>query len=334
MAKLTKFKAQQVEFGTHYKIEETNRGDTKIKSITPAFGNIRELGTPETEEIYNGLQLGNVHTLQAIKSTNLNIDYYICNLDGLTEFGLNNDLKLRITVDNANTNTTTKLRLNNVDYTLLKEHNGTLKQIEAGDFKPNKSYELVFNGSQFIVTNITEYGTTAGTSLEGNRLAEIIGLEFGGNIQDTGNKVKGKFYFDNVTKFYYECIENTNLTYNDATKFRAVSNKPLSDKVESLSEVKEYVFAINGLTNGKIVKIGKLAHLTIDSGTHFYNKGADAVVLNIPQGFRPRNLVNFSAVNLSNVPNSFRIAANGNVIKVFSDSKNGAYYFSVTYFTD
>lgn len=334
MAKLTKFKAQQVEFGTHYKIEETNRGDTKIKSITPAFGNVREPGTPETEEIYNGLQLGNVHTLQANKTTNLNIDYYVCNLDGLTEFGVNNDLKLRINVDTENTNETTKLRLNGIDYTLLKEHNGTLKQIEAGDFKPNKSYELVFNGSQFVVINIMEYGTTADTALEGNRLAEIIGMEFGGNIQDTGNKTKGKFYFDNVTKFYYECTENTNLTYNDATKFRAVSNKPLSDKVESLSEVKEYVFAINGLTNGKIVKIGKLAHLTIDSGTHFYNKGAEAVVLNIPQGFRPRNAVNFSAVNLSNIPNNFRIATNGNVIKVFSDSKNGAYYLSVTYFTD
>ena len=251
MAKLTKFKAQQVEFGTHYKIEETNRGDTKIKSITPAFGNIRELGTPETEEIYNGLQLGNVHTLQAIKSTNLNIDYYICNLDGLTEFGLNNDLKLRITVDNANTNTTTKLRLNNVDYTLLKEHNGTLKQIEAGDFKPNKSYELVFNGSQFVVINIMEYGTTAGTALEGNRLAEIIGLEFGGNIQDTGNKTKGKFYFDSVTKFYYECVADTNLTYNDVTKFRAISNKPLSDKVEGLLEVgNNYLKFSNGIILG------------------------------------------------------------------------------------
>nr|DAJ67644.1 MAG TPA: hypothetical protein [Caudoviricetes sp.] len=334
MAKLTKFKAQQVEFGTHYKIEETNRGDTKIKSITPAFGNVREPGTPETEEIYNGLQLGNVHTLQANKTTNLNIDYYVCNLDGLTEFGVNNDLKLRINVDTENTNETTKLRLNNIDYTLLKEYNGTLKQIEAGDFKPNKSYELAYNGNQFIIINITEYGTESDTVLEGKRLAEIIGLEFGGNIQDTGNKVKGKFYYDNVTKFYYECIENTNLTYNDATKFRAVSNKPISDKVESLSEVKEYVFAINGLTNGKIVKIGKLAHLTIDSGTHFYNKGAEAVVLNIPQGFRPRNAVNFSAVNLSNIPNNFRIATNGNVIKVFSDSKNGAYYLSVSYFTD
>ena len=238
MAKLTKFKAQQVEFGTHYKIEETNRGDTKIKSIKPAFVNVRELGTPETEEIYNGFQIGNVHTLLSIKSTNLNIDYYICNLDGLTEFGLNNDLKLRITVDNANTNTTTKLRLNNVDYTLLKEHNGTLKQIEAGDFKPNKSYELVFNGSQFVVINIMEYGTIAGTALEGNRLAEILGLEFGGNIQDTGNKVKGKFYYDNVTKFYYECIADTNLTYNDATKFRAISNKPISDRVGNLYKTK------------------------------------------------------------------------------------------------
>ncbi|MFC2293931.1 MAG: hypothetical protein ACFNJI_00115 [Leptotrichia hongkongensis] len=238
MAKLTKFKAQQVEFGTHYKIEETNRGDTKIKSITPAFGNVREPGTPETEEIYNGLQLGNVHTLQANKTTNLNIDYYVCNLDGLTEFGVNNDLKLRINVDTENTNETTKLRLNGIDYTLLKEHNGTLKQIEAGDFKPNKSYELVFNGSQFVVINIMEYGTTAGTALEGNRLAEIIGIEFGGNIQDTGNKVKGKFYFDSVTKFYYECIENTNLTYNDATKFRAISNKPISDRVGNLYKTK------------------------------------------------------------------------------------------------
>lgn len=237
MAKLTKFKAQQVEFPTHYKVEDTNRGDTKIKNIIPAFGTIRENGTPETEEIYNGLQLGNVHTLQANKTTNLNIDYYVCNLEGLTEFGVNNDLKLRINVDTKNTNSTTKLRLNNVDYTLLKEYNGTLKQIEAGDFKPNKSYEMAYNGNQFVVINITEFGTETDTVLEGKRLAEIIGLEFGGNIQDAGNKVKGKFYFDSVTKFYYECIENTNLTYNESSKFRAISNKPLSDKVENLFKI-------------------------------------------------------------------------------------------------
>ena len=70
--------------------------------------------------------------------------------------------------------------------------------------------------------------------LEIQALAKIIGLEFGGNIQDTGTKTTGKFYFDNVTKFYYECIENTNLTYNESSKFRAISNKPISDKLENL----------------------------------------------------------------------------------------------------
>ena len=87
--------------------------------------------------------------------------------------------------------------------------------------------------------------------LEIQALSKIIGMEFGGNIQDTGNKVKGKFYFDNVTKFYYECIADTNLTYNDVTKFRAISNKPLSDKVEGLLEVgNNYLKFSNGIVLG------------------------------------------------------------------------------------
>lgn len=263
MAKLTKFKAQQVEFPTHYKVEDTNRGDTKIKNIIPAFGTIRENGTPETEEIYNGLQLGNVHTLQANKTTNLNIDYYVCNLDGLTEFGVNNDLKLRINVDTKNTNTTTKLKLNNIDYTLLKEYNGTLKQIEAGDFKPNKSYELAYNGNQFVIINITEYGTEENTILEGKRLAEIIGLEFGGNIQDAGTKTTGKFYYDKALKYYYECIANNNLTYNDGSKFRAISNKPILDKVENL-------FETHWINLGNNTPVGKVFETAIKVPTKPY----------------------------------------------------------------
>ena len=66
---------------------------------------------------------------------------------------------------------------------------------------------------------------------------KMLGLEFGGNIQDIGNKTKGKFYYDSVTKFYYECIEDNSLTYNDSGKFRPISNKPISDKVENLSEL-------------------------------------------------------------------------------------------------
>ena len=159
MAKLTKFKAQKVEFPTHYRIEDTNRGDNQIKRITPEYGNVNEPGTPETEDIYDGLQLGSVHTLQAIKSTNLGIDYYSCTLDGLTEFGLKTDLKIRLTVDSKNENINPKLRLNGQDYTILKEYNGTLKNLDIGDFRKNKTYELTYNGSQFVIINITDLAT-------------------------------------------------------------------------------------------------------------------------------------------------------------------------------
>lgn len=80
-------------------------------------------------------------------------------------------------------------------------------------------------------------------------LEKIAGLEFGGNIQDIGNKTKGKFYYDSVTKFYYECIEDNSLTYNDSGKFRAISNKPISDKVENLYSFKSEKVTLNS-TNG------------------------------------------------------------------------------------
>jgi hypothetical protein len=334
MAKLTKFKAQQVEFPTHYKVEDTNRGDTEIKNIIPAFGTIRENGTPETEEIYNGLQLGNVHTLQANKTTNLNIDYYVCNLEGLTEFGLNNDLKLRINVDTKNTNTTTKLRLNNIDYTLLKEYNGTLKQIEAGDFKPNKSYELTYNGNQFVVTNITEFGTESDTVLEGKRLAEILGIEFGGNIQDTSNKVKGKFYFDSVTKFYYECIENTNLTYNESSKFRAISNKPLSDKVENLHEITQGTLnasQIAGFSSATLYKKAGVVFLIIDDNEKLNGRTNGSLILTLPDGFRPRSKTSFSGNTSVGQACVFNVEVDGRIILMSNIKLSGYLYFNVSF---
>ena len=101
-------------------------------------------------------------------------------------------------------------------------------------------------------------GTTANTALEGKRLAEIIGLEFGGNLQDYGRKEKGKFYYDTANKKYYECIENNNLTYNDTAKFRAISNKSILDKVENLLEIRQTISASNpNLGTVKFFRLGK-----------------------------------------------------------------------------
>ena len=145
--------------------------------------------------------------------------------------------------------------------------------------------------------------------LEIQALAKIIGLEFGGNIQDTGAKVTGKFYYDKALKYYYECIVNNSLTYNDGSKFRAISNKPLSDKVENLYKVQQtklYVHAEaigQGRTTCNIVqKCGNIVTIIFDSGNALRNINDNTVIFQVPDGFKPKNFlsVNASQYNTSN----------------------------------
>lgn len=145
--------------------------------------------------------------------------------------------------------------------------------------------------------------------LEIQALAKIIGLEFGGNIQDTGAKVTGKFYYDKALKYYYECIANNNLTYNDGAKFRAISNKPILDKLENLSKVQQaklYVHAEAigaGRTTCNIVeKVGNIVTIIFDSGNALKNINDNTVIFQIPDGFKPKTFlsVNASQYNTSN----------------------------------
>jgi hypothetical protein len=180
---------------------------------------------------------------------------------------------------------------------------------------------------------IVKLGTETGTTLEGNRLAEILGIEFGGNIQDTGNKVKGKFYFDNVTKFYYECIENTNLTYNESSKFRAISNKPISDKLENLYTIETHVI-FGHLTQAKVFKIGRLCILSMDSNDAWKGVTAGTVLFNLPEKFRPLHYTVAPLGQLGTTENAgVQIETDGRVIYRGHQSIKGALYFNVTYLT-
>lgn len=150
--------------------------------------------------------------------------------------------------------------------------------------------------------------------LEIQALAKIMGLEFGGNIQDTGAKVTGKFYYDKALKYYYECIANNNLTYNDGSKFRAISNKPLSDKVENLSSVESYAID-SRLTVGVIHKIGNICILTVDSNEVYNGRNYGEVLFNIPEKFRPKFLTPVSVGIINSASGgAAHIETNGNVV--------------------
>ena len=220
-----------------YKVENANDvGAGLVRHIWKGEETATQVGTTLSAQVMNDLQKGLVHTLDTIRTVGTNKDIYEVALAGIEEFGVFDGLKLLIRIDGENQFEDVFLKLGGTEYQIYQLKNSMLDKIDKGILKDKKEYLLNFKSNSFVLSDSTLYGSQKGTALEGNRLAEILGLQFGGNIQDIGNKTKGKFYYDSVTKFYYECIEDNSLTYNDSGKFRAISNKPISDKLENLFE--------------------------------------------------------------------------------------------------
>ena len=92
------------------------------------------------------------------------------------------------------------------------------------------------------------FGTNEGEILEGHRLAQALGLEFAGELNNNDLKQAGKAYWDNVNKSIYKCLVNTTLNYADASYFEALSNNDLLLKLQNLSKVETYYKTENGIT--------------------------------------------------------------------------------------
>ena len=315
-----------------YKVENASDvGAGLVRHIWKGEETASQIGTTLTAQIMNDLQKGLVHTLNATRTSGTNKDIYEVMLVGIEEFGVFDGLKLLIRIDIENQYDDVFLKLGGVEYPIYRVKENSARKLDKGVLKEKKEYLLNYSNNSFVLSDSTLYGTTAGTALEGNRLAEILGIEFGGNIQDAGNKVKGKFYFDSVTKFYYECIENTNLTYNESSKFRAISNKPLSDKVENLYNIETYVI-FGHLTQAKVFKIGRLCILSMDSNDAWKGVTAGTVLFNLPEKFRPLHYTVAPLGQLGTTENAgVQLETDGRVIYRGHQSIKGALYFNVTY---
>lgn len=296
--------------------------------ITDIPNNINVAGTPLDKNLFNPMQEGLNFTVRTVHTVENSTDVYELDIDGLKGTNNLNGLELfdgltfNIKITEANTTNVVMLRISGDKYNLTKEDGETVINLTVGELQKNRYYKVIFDGVRFVIPlEMVEYN-------------QFLGTNFGGLLGTVGTKKVGVAYYDVANKqMVVPKIEN-DLTYFESSKFIPISDYQTAKKLENLFEVKEYNFNISALTIGKITKIGKVAHLVVDSGSHFYSKPAGSVVLTIPQEFRPRTYLNFSANSLVNVMNSFKITPDGRVIKNFADSKDGAYYFSVTYFAD
>ena len=82
------------------------------------------------------------------------------------------------------------------------------------------------------------FGTTSNTVLEGAKLAEILGLTYGGSLNTSSAKTVNYAYYDSTTKKVYKCIKATSINYADANYFEAISNNDLLGKLQNFSSLR------------------------------------------------------------------------------------------------
>jgi hypothetical protein len=121
------------------------------------------------------------------------------------------------------------------NFAKLNTTNDFTQKIKGTEIESNKliTDELLLNG---INVNLSDYSTNNNVI---KQIEKVVGLAYDGNIEDVGNKVKGKFYFDSINNYFYECIVENNLTYIDNSKFRPISNKPISNRIDNLINIKK-----------------------------------------------------------------------------------------------
>lgn len=103
------------------------------------------------------------------------------------------------------------------------------------------------------------------------------------------------------------------------------------NKLENLYEFKEHTFTAPNLTYAKVIKIGKMATLSVDSASYFNNKNNSQTLLQLPPEFAPATFLNISANNLEGGFTNFTLDETGKLAFKQNNAKNGSYLFTVTY---
>ena len=84
---------------------------------------------------------------------------------------------------------------------------------------------------------LTKYGTEEGTSLEGNKFAQMTGKDYGGILNIAGQKEAGKAYWDNNTKKLYICKNNNSDISPNVNNYIPFDSNSLLERLENLYKV-------------------------------------------------------------------------------------------------
>lgn len=85
-----------------------------------------------------------------------------------------------------------------------------------------------------------KFGTGEREILEGIRLAQILGLEYGGELNNSNTKKLNTVYYDTQNKSFFKCFRENTLNYADSSYYEGISNNDLLLKLQNLANKNEF----------------------------------------------------------------------------------------------
>ena len=125
-------------------------------------------------------------------------------------------------------------------YISLKKFN------EEMDKKANKTDRANENNYGLV-----KYGTEENTALEGDKINQIVGKDYGGVLNTPGEKYEGKVYYDRNTKKLFLCKRNNSDISANINNYIGLDNNSLLDRLENLLKI--YTISNNSLILNLIV---------------------------------------------------------------------------------
>ena len=81
---------------------------------------------------------------------------------------------------------------------------------------------------------LVKYGTEENTALEGDKINQIVGKDYGGVLNTPGEKYEGKVYYDRNTKKLFLCKRNNSDISANINNYIGLDNNSLLDRLENL----------------------------------------------------------------------------------------------------
>ena len=115
--------------------------------------------------------------------------------------------------------------------------------------------EIAKKENKILVKNTAfnkNFGTAENEVLEGIQLARTLGLEYGGDLNNSNTKTINTIYYDTQNKSFFKCFQENTLNYADSNYYEGISNNDLLLKLQNLPKIStrsygDYTSSFNGV---------------------------------------------------------------------------------------